>query len=170
MKREYSAALTKRQPYQLEFRLLLANGDIVHLRIQANMICDKNGNILRLIGTTLDMTEIRNLTEALHEEKERLHITLDSIGEAVVCTDQEMKITFMNPVAEKMTGWANTIALGQPVQHIIKLTNGVDGPEIDNPIEHCLTHRPDNRSLQCFQWRDRFLNVVIRPVAMMQYD
>lgn len=142
VKREYSAALTQRQPYRLEFRLLLPNGDIVHLRNQANMICDKNGNILRLIGTTLDMTEIRNLTEALHEEKERLHITLDSIGEAVVCTDQEMKITFMNPVAEKMTGWANTIALGQPIQHIIKLTDGIDGPEIDNPIEHCLTQRP----------------------------
>lgn len=140
--REYSAALNQRKPYRLEFRLLLPNGDIVHLRNQANMICDKNGDILRLMGTTLDMTEIRNLTEALHEEKERLHITLDSIGEAVVCTDQDMNITFMNPVAEKMTGWANTIALGQPVHHIIKLTDGVDGPEIDNPIEHCLTHRP----------------------------
>lgn len=140
--REYSAALNQRQPYRLEFRLLLPNGEIVHLRNQANMVCDKSGNILRVIGTTLDMTEIRNLTEALHEEKERLHITLDSIGEAVVCTDQEMKITFMNPVAEKMTGWANTIALGQPVNHIIKLTHGVDGPEIENPIEHCLNHRP----------------------------
>lgn len=140
--REYNAALKQRQPYRLEFRLLLPNGEIVHLRNQANMVCDKHGNILRLMGTTLDMTEIRNLTEALHEEKERLHITLDSIGEAVVCTDQEMKITFMNPVAEKMTGWANTIALGQPVSHIIKLTNGVDGPEIENPIEHCLNHRP----------------------------
>ncbi|CNI89245.1 MULTISPECIES: diguanylate cyclase [Yersinia] len=139
---EYSAALKQRKPYRLEFRLLLPNGEIVHLRNQANMVCDKNGNILRLIGTTLDMTEIRNLTEALHEEKERLHITLDSIGEAVVCTDQEMRITFMNPVAEKMTGWANTIALGQPINQIVKLTNGVDGPEIDNPIEHCLTHRP----------------------------
>ncbi|AVX37243.1 diguanylate cyclase [Yersinia massiliensis] len=140
--REFAAALNQRQPYRLEFRLLLPSGEIVHLRNQANMVCDKNGNILRLIGTTLDMTEVRNLTEALHEEKERLHITLDSIGEAVVCTDQEMKITFMNPVAEKMTGWANTIALGQPVSHIIKLTNGVDGPEIANPIEHCLNHRP----------------------------
>ncbi|MDA5533461.1 diguanylate cyclase [Yersinia mollaretii] len=140
--REYSAALNQRQPYRLEFRLLLPNGEIVHLRNQANMVCDKSGNILRVIGTTLEMTEIRNLTEALHEEKERLHITLDSIGEAVVCTDQEMKITFMNPVAEKMTGWANTIALGQPVNHIIKLTHGVDGPEIENPIEHCLNHRP----------------------------
>lgn len=142
--REYSAALRQRQPYRLEFRLLLPNGEIVHLRNQANMVCDKHGNILRLIGTTLDMTEIRNLTEALHEEKERLHITLDSIGEAVVCTDQEMKITFMNPVAEKMTGWANTIALGQPVNHIIKLTNGVDGPEIADPIAHCLNHRPNS--------------------------
>ncbi|WP_145482340.1 diguanylate cyclase [Yersinia aldovae] len=140
--REYSAALNQRKPYRLEFRLLLPNGEILHLRNQANMICDKNGNILRLIGTTLDMTELRNLTEELHEEKERLHITLDSIGEAVVCTDQDMNITFMNPVAEKMTGWANTIALGQPISEIVKLTNGVDGPEISNPIEHCLTNRP----------------------------
>lgn len=140
--REYRAALNQRQPFHLEFRLLLPDGSIVHLRNQANMVCDKHRNILRLIGTTLDMTEIRNLTEALHEEKERLHITLDSIGEAVVCTDQGMKITFMNPVAEKMTGWANTIALNQPVNQIIKLTNGVNGPEIENPIEYSLNNLP----------------------------
>ncbi|WP_145492230.1 diguanylate cyclase [Yersinia rohdei] len=139
---EYQAALNQRQPFRLEFRLQLPSGDIIHLRNNANIVCDKQGNILRVIGTTLDMTEIINLTEALHEEKERLHITLDSIGEAVVCTDQEMKITFMNPVAEKMTGWANTIALGQPINYIIKLTNGVNGPELDNPIEYCLSHRP----------------------------
>ncbi|MFP1559116.1 hypothetical protein ACLB1T_31360 [Escherichia coli] len=50
----------------------------------------------------MDMTEVKQLNEALFAEKERLHITLDSIGEAVVCIDMAMKI-IMNPVAEKMT-------------------------------------------------------------------
>jgi PAS domain-containing protein len=49
----------------------------------------------------MDMTEVKQLNEALFQEKERLHITLDSIGEAVLCTDIDMNVTFMNPVAEK---------------------------------------------------------------------
>ncbi|CNH02456.1 putative sensor protein [Yersinia pekkanenii] len=134
--------------YSMEKRYIRSDGEVVWALLVVSVVRDHELQPLYFISQVEDINELkkteminRRLTEALHEEKERLHITLDSIGEAVVCTDQEMKITFMNPVAEKMTGWANTSALGQPVNQIIKLTNGVDGPEIDNPIEHCLNHR-----------------------------
>ncbi|MDN0087517.1 diguanylate cyclase [Yersinia nurmii] len=136
--REFATALTHRQPYRLEYRIVSRSGQISHIRNQANMICDSRGDILRLIGTALDLTEVKSLTEALHEEKERLHITLDSIGEAVISTDREMHITFMNPVAEKMTGWANTIALGQPIDQIIHLIDSSTGLTVENPVWYCL--------------------------------
>ncbi|MCE9688567.1 PAS domain S-box protein, partial [Shewanella sp. AS16] len=70
--------------------------------------------------------------EALFQEKERLHITLDSIGEAVVCIDMAMKITFMNPVAEKMSGWTQEEALGVPLLTVLHITFGDNGPLMEN--------------------------------------
>lgn len=60
------------------------------------------------------MTRITQANEALFQEKERLHITLDSIREAVISTDNQQKIIFMNPVAEKMSGWKQNEAQGKP--------------------------------------------------------
>ncbi|WP_369010183.1 PAS domain-containing protein, partial [Salmonella enterica] len=51
------------------------------------------------------MERITLANDALFQEKERLHITLDYIGDAVLCIDVAMNITFMNPFAEKMSGW-----------------------------------------------------------------
>ncbi len=95
-----------------------------------------------MIGTNIDMTEIKSLAEALHEEKERLHITLDAIGEGVISTDREMRITFMNPVAEQMCGWPLEMALGMPINGVVRMTNGKDGPEIENPVKNCLQEGP----------------------------
>lgn len=88
---------------------------------------NKEGEVERLLGINMDMTEVKQLNEALFQEKERLHITLDSIGEAVLCTDIDMNVTFMNPVAEKMSGWLQTEAIGQPVLKVLHITFGERG-------------------------------------------
>lgn len=92
-------SLQSRSPFKLEFRIAVKDG-IRHIRALANRVLNKEGEVERLLGINMDMTEVKQLNEALFQEKERLHITLDSIGEAVVCIDMAMKITFMNPVAE----------------------------------------------------------------------
>ncbi|MDF7722832.1 PAS domain S-box protein, partial [Enterobacter hormaechei subsp. xiangfangensis] len=107
-------SLQARVPFKLEFRIRVKDG-IRHIRSLANRVLNKQGEVERLLGINMDMTEVKQLNEALFQEKERLHITLDSIGEAVLCTDIDMNITFMNPVAEKMSGWSQSEALGQPV-------------------------------------------------------
>lgn len=85
---------------------------------------DKDGDVERLLGINMDMTEVKQLNEALYQEKERLHITLDSIGEAVVCIDVDMNVTFMNPVAEKMSGWQQEHAIGIPLLTVLRITFG----------------------------------------------
>ncbi len=90
-----------------------------HIRSLANRVLNKQGEVERLLGINMDMTEVKQLNEALFQEKERLHITLDSIGEAVLCTDIDMNVTFMNPVAEKMSGWLQTEAIGQPILKVL---------------------------------------------------
>jgi len=64
--------------------------------------------------------ERKSMEEALFAEKERAQVTLNCIGDAVVCTDVAGAITFLNPVAETMTGWALTEALGRPMAEVFR--------------------------------------------------
>ncbi len=79
-----------------------------------------------------DITERKKFEEMIQEEKERLAVTLRSIGDGVVTTDTEGKIVLMNPVAEKLTGWSQQEAIGQPFEKVFHLSyaNG----NIDNPV------------------------------------
>ncbi|ALR77334.1 diguanylate cyclase [[Enterobacter] lignolyticus] len=124
-------ALHARSPFKLEFRIHVKDG-IRHIRSLANRVLNKQGEVERLLGINMDMTEVKKLNEALFQEKERLHITLDSIGEAVLCTDVDMNVTFMNPVAEKMSGWTQTEAIKQPLLNVLRITFGDNGPLMEN--------------------------------------
>ena len=74
---------------------------------------DKDGNAVRTIGTDTDITRLKEVEQALAEEKERLRVTLESIGDGVISTDAERRISFMNPIAEEMTGWTSAEAVGK---------------------------------------------------------
>ncbi len=123
-------------PFTLEFRIRHANGDIRHIRAYADMLTDGNNRVVRMIGVNLDMTSEVRLTNALHEEKERLHIILDSIGDAVISVDPGLRINFMNPVAESMTGWDQDNAHGQHIDNILHISFGADGPPLPASIEN----------------------------------
>lgn len=124
-------ALQARVPFKMEYRIHVKEG-IRHIRSLANRVLNKNGDVERLLGINMDMTEVKQLNEALYQEKERLHITLDSIGEAVICTDVDMNITFMNPIAEKLSGWPQQQAIGQHILAILHITFGDNGPVMEN--------------------------------------
>lgn len=124
-------SLKARMPFKLEFRIRVKEG-VRHIRSLANRVLNKQGEVERLLGVNMDMTEVKQLNEALFQEKERLHITLDSIGEAVLCTDVDMNVTFMNPVAEKMSGWPQSEAIGQPILNVLHITFGEKGPLMEN--------------------------------------
>lgn len=116
-------------PLELEFRIRLESG-IRHIRSLARRVKDPTRDIDRLLGINIDITELKQLNDALFQEKERLHITLTSIGEAVICIDPHQRITFMNPVAEKLVGWRQEEALGLRAFDVVRLTNGANGPSI----------------------------------------
>lgn len=127
------------QSYNMEKRYLCRSGEMVWVLLAVSLVRDENQNPLYFISQIEDITELKHtevtnkrLSEALHEEKELLHITLNSINEAVISTDRDLNITFMNPVAEKMTGWKESQAQGQPVGRIVHITKGPEGALIDN--------------------------------------
>jgi diguanylate cyclase (GGDEF)-like protein/PAS domain S-box-containing protein len=93
--------------------------------------------------------ERKTLEEAFFVEKERAQVTLNCIGDAVVCTDISGNITFLNLVAEKMTGWAWKEATGRPMAEVFKILDAVSRETTPNPMERAMgqnrtVHLPAN--------------------------
>jgi diguanylate cyclase (GGDEF)-like protein/PAS domain S-box-containing protein len=81
--------------------------------------------------------ELKSARDALYEEKELAQVTLASIGDAVVTTDAAGRISFLNPMAEQLTGVSPAEALGRPVAEVMRLINEDTGAPAENPVERC---------------------------------
>jgi diguanylate cyclase (GGDEF)-like protein/PAS domain S-box-containing protein len=79
--------------------------------------------------------ERKNMQEALFEEKERAQVTLNSIGDAVICTDVLGNITFLNPVAERMTDWSREGAAGRPMADVFRILDAASRKTTPNAME-----------------------------------
>jgi diguanylate cyclase (GGDEF)-like protein/PAS domain S-box-containing protein len=77
-------------------------------------------------------------TEALFDERERARVTLDSIGDAVICTDLWCRVTYLNVAAEKMTGWTRDQARDQPVDKVLRVIDAVTGKPTPNVMEQAI--------------------------------
>ncbi len=85
------------------------------------------------------MVDIQQKTsDELTQEKERLLVTLRSIGDAVIATDTDGKILLLNRVAEELTGWENEHAVGQPLQDVFNIINEYTREQCLNPVEKVL--------------------------------
>ncbi|ARU30524.1 hypothetical protein CAP31_01725 [Sulfuriferula sp. AH1] len=81
-----------------------------------------------------DITARKQLETALQLEKERAEVTLASIGDAVMTTDIEGKVTFLNEIAERLTGWSANEAIGMAIEQIFNIVNEVTRQPADNPV------------------------------------
>ena len=79
--------------------------------------------------------ERKTMEEALFVEKERAQVTLNSIGDAVVCADISGNVSFLNLVAEKMTGWEQKEASGLPMAAVFKIMDAATRIITPNPME-----------------------------------
>lgn len=74
----------------------------------------------------------------LSEREQWLRTTMRSIGEAVVATDPAQRIAFLNPVAEALTGWTASAAIGKAVDDIVRLVDESTGQPIENPLRRAI--------------------------------
>ena len=84
------------------------------------------------------ITARKRVEASLAEEKERLAVTLRSIGDAVIATDAQGRITLMNKVAERLTGWRQEAALGEPLEKVFNIVNEHTRERCDNPVAKVL--------------------------------
>ena len=99
---------------------------------------DDSGRAYRMVGTNTDITERKQAEDALFEEKERALVTLNSIGDAVITTDESGLVVFMNPIAEVLTGWTQAEAAGRTLEEIFPIVNEISREPLDNPVNYCL--------------------------------
>ena len=71
---------------------------------------------------------------------QKLAVTLNSIGDAVIATDAQARVTLLNPVAQKLTGWTLAQAMGQPVDEVFRIVNKVTRQPAVAPVLDTLTH------------------------------
>jgi diguanylate cyclase (GGDEF)-like protein/PAS domain S-box-containing protein len=93
--------------------------------------------------------ERKIMEEVLFEQKERAQITLNCIGDAVVCTDVAGHITFLNQVAEQITGWTLLEAAGHPMPEVFRILDVSSGAATENTAEVAIlriraVHLPSN--------------------------
>src|SRR5690348_15007047 len=75
---------------------------------------------------------------ALHEQREWLRVTLTSIGDAVITTDTDGRVTFMNPVAQQVTGWRMEEAVGDLLTSVFNIINEESRLTVENPVAKAL--------------------------------
>lgn len=85
-----------------------------------------------------EIQRTKYITEQLQVQRDYLGITLNSIAEGLIATDKESRIVFMNPVAERLTGWTNQEARNQPLETVYKVFNEETGKPFDNIIKRIL--------------------------------
>ncbi|MHB1214705.1 MAG: EAL domain-containing protein [Thiobacillus sp.] len=125
-----------------------ANGNAVS-RFDETRV-DEFGFLAKFINRALDaierqQTELREaLTRAtrseaaLFGEKERAEVTLQYIADAVITTNLATEVQYLNPVAERLTGWRNDAAHGMPLERVINIVHDDTGEAMCNPVQECL--------------------------------
>ena len=86
----------------------------------------------------MEILERKRVKKNLMVEKNKLAVTLKSIGDGVIVTDLESRVTMVNTAAEKMIGWEQEEALGRPIDEVFKIVTYGDGESQDNPAKTTL--------------------------------
>jgi PAS domain S-box-containing protein len=92
---------------------------------------------LRQANTELEQ-RVQDRTAALHDERELLRVTLASIGDAVITTDTAGRVTFLNSVAESLTGWTEEQARGQSLEAVFPILHERSRQPVENPVARVL--------------------------------
>ncbi|MCX7711963.1 MAG: PAS domain S-box protein, partial [Clostridia bacterium] len=119
----------------LEEYHVAADGTLEWVRVTKVPMMDEYGKVFGIMGAYEDITERKLAEQALHYEKERLKITLHSIGDGVIATDDKGRVQLINGVAEKLTGWTQAEAKDKYITDVFRIVNEDTRIPCENPVE-----------------------------------
>jgi PAS domain S-box-containing protein len=98
-------------------------------------LVDESGQVIGAASLVLDVTEQKRSADMIANERERLAVTLRSIGDGVIVTDVHGNITLLNKIGEQLTGWSSEEAIGQPLIKVFNIIDETTRETCDNPVE-----------------------------------
>ncbi|WP_349670108.1 PAS domain S-box protein [Lacrimispora sp.] len=114
----------------------MKNGEIKMVDVYSSPVT--YGDETRLYSIIFDVSDREQFRDDLYREKEMLSVTLNSIGDGVVTTDLEGKVTYLNQAAEEITGWNSKDACSKFFMDIFDMRNETTGKIVPNPISAVL--------------------------------
>ncbi len=117
-----------------EFLMRGRDGQQLWILENARQMRDAAGHCIGYEGTIANITERKRAEQAIFAEKERAQVTLESIGDAVISTDADGRIEYLNPVAESLTAWGLAEARGQPIGTVLNLVNELTREPIESAL------------------------------------
>ncbi|MBU0728157.1 MAG: PAS domain S-box protein [Proteobacteria bacterium] len=114
------------------------DGGIIWVTMNVRQAYDRKNDTYFLEGIIQDITLRKTAEDALAAEKERLAVTLASIGDGVITTDTDGRVVLLNRIAEKLTGWTREQAVGKPLSEVFHIINERTLERCENPVEKVL--------------------------------
>ncbi len=123
--RPVDALLRQPAPAPGERSEVRARGPDAELRIlEVQVSAGRAGSGARFSGMVRDVTDRKRLEEQLYHERDLAQVTLGSIADGVITTDESGRVRFMNPMAERLTGWSREAAQAHSIARIYQLVDG----------------------------------------------
>jgi PAS domain S-box-containing protein len=114
------------------------DGRSLEVSLTVSPIRDAHGVIIGASKIARDVTDRRRAERALARQREWFRVTLVSIGDAVIATDVAGRVTFMNPVAERLTGWRSAEAEGRECGEVFQIVAETTREPLRSPVERVL--------------------------------
>jgi len=124
----------------IDYRIVCRNGDVRWVYSYSIPAQDEFGKLTHYAGYILDITSRKQAEFELEQAREHAQVTLHSIADAVITTDVNGQVEYLNPRAEQLTGWENRIARGLPLSRIFCLFNLESRALLHEPVKQCLRH------------------------------
>ncbi|MCF6246666.1 MAG: PAS domain S-box protein [Desulfobacula sp.] len=134
MKSAIAAALSGKDSYYQGNYLSVTGGITTPIQARFAPLLTSDGSISGAIGILIDITEQKQTEKNLADEKERLAVTLRSIGDGVITTDISGNVILLNKVAEELTGWGHQEAVGHPLEEVFHIISELTGEQCENPV------------------------------------
>jgi diguanylate cyclase (GGDEF)-like protein/PAS domain S-box-containing protein len=123
----------------IEYQLVCKDGSVIDVSLSAVVQRDAPGHHPVSLTVMEDVTERKRVQRELLAEHERLRVTLDSIGDGVVAVDANGRVDYLNPVAERLTGWTSAAARGVPSEAILRIVDATSRLPVKSPAMRCLS-------------------------------
>ena len=112
---------------------LTRDGRPIDISLTVSPVRDASGAIIGVSKTARDITQRKQAAAELAAQQEWFRVTLGSIGDGIIASDPDGHVTYMNGVAERLTGWTNGDATGQPLVDVFHIVNETTRQPVENP-------------------------------------